>query len=135
MYVKNKYCQNIALYVHQCAIFTHKPKHSHDKEFSLYVSTFRVISNTVKARGWSSAIQAIWRLVPTYMHTFTGCTDHKTTMTQSMSNQELDLQSFFKLFYNFGIQATGLNLLVNFSCGTCSSFVVYEGLGSHGNTG
>ena len=41
----------------------------------------------------------------------------------------------FRLLYHLGIQATGLNLFVHFSCGICSSVAVYEGLGSHENTG
>ena len=67
----------------------------------LYLRTFSVVSKIRKARGCSSTIQVRWRLIDTYMHTFPDCTDQKTTMNQSGSNQELALKLFFTTFFMY----------------------------------
>ena len=97
MYVTSNACQNIAFYVHQCAKTNHNPKHSYEKEFLSICHYLQCNLKDGKRKGLVIRHPSNMA-VDCYIYAdFTGCMDQKNNMTQYVSNQELDLQSFSRV--------------------------------------
>ena len=92
MYVTNKSCQNLAFSVQQCTKTNHNSKDSHDNEVLSICRYLQCNINDGKSKVLVIRHSSNMAVDSTYMQTFLGYKDHKTTMTQSVSNQELYLR-------------------------------------------